>query len=155
MHLYTPGLIDSAPRGFRKATVARILLADTDLASRLTLKSLLCTAGYAVDGAATCSEAIRKLDRNEYQLVLADLRKDSEEAGARLLSYARQKEFRPATALISSDLSETWRQQGAGNPTASVVRMSNENISYLLGRVADLIGDRADRRIRRSLQRVI
>jgi hypothetical protein len=35
----------------------------------------------------------------------------------------------------------------------SVVRMSDANVSYLLARVAELIGDRADRRIQRSLRR--
>ena len=90
----------------RKRNVARVLLADTDLASRLILKTLLTTAGYAVDGAASGSEAIAHLDAREYQLVLADLRAESGEAGPRLLAYARQKEFRPATALISSRMSE-------------------------------------------------
>src|SRR4051812_10938276 len=87
----------------RKRRVARVLLADTGLASRLTLKSILSTAGYAVSGAATGAEAVSKLDEREYQLVLADLRSESEEAGPRLLAYARQKDFHPATALIASD----------------------------------------------------
>src|SRR5580693_9904132 len=86
--------------------VAKVLLADSDLASRLTLKSLLGKAGYAVAGAASAAEAISKLDAHQFQLVLADLRSESEEAGPSLLSYARQKEYRPATALIASDMSE-------------------------------------------------
>lgn len=134
--------------------LARILLADAELASRLTLKSLFSTAGYTVDGAATVNEAIGKLDTNEYELVLADLRTDSEGAGARLLSYARQKAFCPATALISSDLCETNSDPSADSSPEQVVRMSNENISYLLGRVADLIGERADRLMFRSVVRV-
>ena len=130
--------------------VARVLLADSDLASRLALKTLLATAGYAVECAASASEAIARLDTSEYQLVLADLRTESDESGARLLAYARQKEFRPATALISSKLSEM--DSGNGDCEAvsggGVVRMSNENVSYLLARVADLISRRADRRMR-------
>ena len=86
--------------------VAKVLLADSDLASRLTLKSLLGKAGYGVEGAASAAEAISKLDAHQYQLVLADLRTESEDAGPSLLAYARQKEYRPATALISSALSE-------------------------------------------------
>src|ERR1700678_317753 len=93
----------------RKRSVARVLLADTGLAFRLTLKSILSTAGYAVSGAATAAEALGKLDENEYQLVLADLRAESEDAGPQLLAYARQKEFRPATALMASELCETRR----------------------------------------------
>ncbi len=133
--------------------VARVLLADSDLPSRLALKSLLATAGYAVDCAATSGEAIARLDAEEYQLVLADLRNESEGSGAGLLAYARQKDFRPATALLTSDLRElepTVAEQAAED---SVVKMSDENVSFLLVRIAELIGDRADRRMRRALAR--
>ncbi len=138
----------------KKRRVARVLLADTGLASRLTLKSILSAAGYAVSGAATGAEAIGKLDEHEYQLVLADLRSESDEAGPQLLAYARQKDFQPATALLASDLRETGVRDAALERSSSgngAVHMSNENIFYLLGRVAELIGRRADRRIRQSL----
>jgi len=133
--------------------VARVLLADSDLASRLALKSLLVTAGYAVECAANASEAIDRLDKSEYQLVLADLRTESADSGERLLAYARQKEFQPATALIFSKLSEidgafNYRESVSDPVSDSVVRMSDDNVSYLLGRVADMIGQRAERRIR-------
>jgi len=148
----SPRQTSSLPFRQRHLNVARILLADTDLASRLTLKSLLLKAGYGVDSAATASEAIGKLDANEYQLVLADLRGESDDAGAGLLAYARQKEFRPATALIISHLSEMNMETGKSESPESVVRMTNENVSYLLASIAELIGHRADRRIRQSLR---
>jgi CheY-like chemotaxis protein len=132
--------------------VAKVLLADSDLASRLTLKSLLGTAGYAVEGAASAAEAISKLDAHQYQLVLADLRSESENAGPALLSYARQKDYRPATALIASDMSEP--ESGITAAADRVVRISNENVSYLLANVAELISLRADRRMRRAKNRV-
>ena len=131
----------------RRLQVARILLADAVPASRLTLKSLLSRAGEGVDCAATTGEALGKLDRNEYQLVLADLRAESEEASAGVLAYARQKDFRPATALLNSDLTGTFPVR------ENVVRISHENISYLLGRIAELIGARADRRLRNRIDR--
>jgi CheY-like chemotaxis protein len=130
--------------------VAKVLLADSDLASRLTLKSLLGKAGYAVAGAASAAEAISKLDSGEYQLVLADLRTESEDAGPSLLSYARQKKYRPATALISSDMSELESESQPAPGSERVVRMSNEDVSNLLANVAELISLRADRRMRRS-----
>jgi CheY-like chemotaxis protein len=143
-----PETISGKPR---KRSVARVLLADTGLASRLTLKSILSTAGYAVSGAASAAEALGKLDEHEYQLVLADLRAESEDAGPQVLAYARQKEFRPATALIASDLCETGRSAFASAPRNRAVHISNENVCYLLGRVAELIGRRADRRIMQDL----
>jgi hypothetical protein len=106
-----------------------------------------------VDEAATASEAVAHLDAQEYQLVLADLRSESDESGPRLLAYARQKEFRPATALISSKLSELDAGISDDFSAESVVRMTNENVSYLLARVAELISHRADRRIMQSLRR--
>jgi CheY-like chemotaxis protein len=133
--------------------VARVLLADSDLASRLTLKSILSTAGYAVDGAATAAEAIGKLDSNEYQLVFADLRSESHEAGQRVLAYARQKDFHPATALIASDMSETGTEPAADDSDERVVSISNDNVSRLLARAAELISQRADRRMRLAERR--
>lgn len=150
----TEAIIDSAAERPVPASshrkVAKVLLADSDLASRLTLKSLLGKAGYAVEGAATAAEAICKLDANQFQLVLADLRTESEDAGPSLLSYARQKEYRPATALISSDMSERTSGKATTPRGDTVVSMSNENVSYLLANVAELISLRADRRMRRT-----
>jgi CheY-like chemotaxis protein len=147
---------DTAPRR-RRQRVARVLLADTALTSRLALKTILSTAGYSVSGAATAAEAVGKLNEGEYQLVLADLRAESDEAGPRLLAYARQKEFRPATALIASDISETTGRVRQGAPLSrsqnSAVHISNENVYHLLDRVAELISQRADRRIKRAFQK--
>jgi CheY-like chemotaxis protein len=131
--------------------VAKVLLVDSDLASRLTLKSVLGKAGYAVEGAASAAEAVFRLDAHEFQLVLADLRTESEEAGPSLLSYARQKNYRPATALITTDMKELGCETEAPD-TDAVVRMSNEDVSNLLANVAELISLRADRRMRRALQ---
>ena len=149
----TEAIIDRAAErpvpASRHRKVAKVLLADSDLASRLTIKSVLGKAGYAVEGAASAAEAISKLDSHQFQLVLADLRTESEDAGPALLSYARQKEYRPATALISSDLSE--RSPGSAKFKGdTMVSISDENVSYLLANIAELISLRADRRMRRA-----
>jgi CheY-like chemotaxis protein len=136
---------DASPKK-RRQRVARVLLADTALTSRLALKSILSTAGYAVSGAATAAEAVGKLNEGE-------LRAESEEAGPRLLAYARQKDFRPATALIASDISETSGLARQGWSQNSAVHISNENVYHLLDRVAELISQRADRRIKRAYLR--
>jgi CheY-like chemotaxis protein len=133
-----------------KRQLARVLLADGDLASRLAIKSLLTAVGYEVQGAASAAEAASRLDETDYQLVLADLRTESDEAGPRLLAYARQKDSRPATALLASDISgQVNEDEGADH----LVHVSNEDISRLLDGVAELISQRADRRIRQSLRR--
>lgn len=141
----------NASESSRSRRVAWVLLADTGLATRLVLKSILSAAGYAVSGAATAAEALGKLDAHEYQLVLADLRAESEDAGPQVLAYARQKEFRPATALLASDLRESEERSFESGSHKRSVHISHENISYLLGSVAELISRRADRRIQQTM----
>ncbi len=138
----TEGLLEITRPARRK--VAKVLLADSDLASRLTLKILLTKAGYAVEGAASAAEAMSRLDAHEFQLVLADLRAESLTAGPALLSFARQKPYRPATALITTDMTgpSTWRDADR------VVSVTNEDVSNFLANVAELISNRADRRMR-------
>jgi DNA-binding NtrC family response regulator len=139
------GLFSAAAQSNIRKRVARVLLADTALPSRLALKSILTTAGYAVSGAATAAEAMSKLDEGEYQLVLADLRAESENAGPGVLAYARQKDFRPATMLFESDMSEAVIPTLEEQP----IHVSNEDVCNLLDRVASLISQRADRRGKR------
>jgi CheY-like chemotaxis protein len=143
--------VNTASEQTRDRRVARVLLADAELATRLTLKSILSTAGYSVSGVATAAEALGKLDTGEYQLVLADLRAESDEAGPQVLAYARQKEFRPATALLASDLSATGSPAPEGGARRSV-HISHENISSFLSGVAELISRRADRRMKRMMK---
>ena len=75
---------------------------DDDVASRLTLQTLLRAGGYSVDVASSAAEAIEKLDSGEYVLVLSDLGMKSPEEGLEVLAYARRKEYRPATASWNS-----------------------------------------------------
>ncbi len=126
--------------------LARVLLVHGDLASRLTLRTLLQAGGYAVDVAATPAEALTKLDSGRYDLVLSDHEFGSRPAGRTVLAYARVKDYRPATALITSDeLTLKRRYQSRRRPMMAIY---TENVPTLLGKVADLIGLRACRRYR-------
>ena len=131
----------------KRPIIAHILLADSDLTSRLTLSTLLTAGGYAVDSAASTSEAIDHLDNREYQLVLADLRAESGDAGQRILAYARQKCYRPATALVTSSL-------GSEPAGESSIAVEDEDVSKMLDRVAELIGLRVSRRVNRRMAKV-
>src|SRR6478752_10563479 len=82
--------------------LARVLLVDDDMTSRLTLKTVLEAGGYAVDSAASAAEAVGKLDESQYELVLSDLQMESPEAGLKVLAHARLMEYKPATALITA-----------------------------------------------------
>ena len=83
----------------RALDLAPVLLVDDDVASRLTLQTLLRAGGYCVDVASSAAEAIEKLDTSQYVLVLSDLGMKSSE-GLEVLAYARRKEYRPATLLL-------------------------------------------------------
>jgi hypothetical protein len=99
-----------------------------------------------VDVAASASEAFGKLDSRKYALVLSE---QGIEALGGVLAYARVKEYRPATALITSyHNGGAWRPSEDGEQQVSV---SAEDVSSLLSKVADLIGVRASRRFRRTV----
>lgn len=131
--------------------VARVLLADDNPASRLTLQTVLEAGGYRVDAAASAAEAVGLLDKSEYSLVLSDLAMESPEAGLKVLAHARMKEYRPATALVTSWNSE---EPGGQDPSRGKVKMLIEpqNVPELLGHVANLISRRASRRVARGLR---
>jgi CheY-like chemotaxis protein len=126
--------------------LARVLLVDDDPASRLTLKTVLQAGGYAVDSAASAAEAVGKMDEHEYELVLSDLQMESPDAGLKVISHARIKEYKPATALV-----KTYSNREIGNQRGSFL-IAGENIPELLSMVAALISDRAQRRVYRELR---
>jgi CheY-like chemotaxis protein len=132
----------------RGLDLARVLLVDDDLTSRLTLQTVLEAGGYHVDAAASAAEAVNKLDEREYELVLSDLRMESPEAGLKVLAHARMMDYKPATAIIT-----TYRNSKRGSRTAAgTVLIEPEDLPGLLSRVADLISERATRRVERELR---
>ncbi len=132
----------------RGLELARVLLVDDDLTSRLTLQTVLEAGGYQVDGAASAAEAIGKLEEQEYELVLSDLRMESPEAGLKVLAHARLMEYKPATAIVTTYQPARSRSRtGAGT-----VLIAPEDLPGLLSRVADLISERATRKVERELR---
>jgi CheY-like chemotaxis protein len=129
----------------RALDLARVLLVHGELAPRLALRTILQAGGYSVDVAATPSEAISKLDEGRYELVLSDAEFGSRPAGRNVLAYARVKDYRPATALVTSYEPSQNHRPRRGKHHISVY---TENLPNLLGEVAELIGMRASRRYR-------
>jgi CheY-like chemotaxis protein len=125
--------------------LARVLLVHGELAPRLALQTILQASGYSVDAAASPSEALAKLDEGEYELVLIDAALGSRAACGRVLAYARIKDYRPATALITSSQPAIEHRSG---PHGHEVSVHTENLPGLLEDVAELIGLRAKRRLR-------
>jgi hypothetical protein len=126
--------------------LARVLIVHDDLAPRLTLRTLLEAGGYAVDMAGTPAEAMAKLDKRSYELVLSACADELDPIRGDLLTYARVKEYRPATARIIFDESPGCKTGYRPNSFA----VHTEDVPLLLGKVADLIAHRASRRYRPS-----
>lgn len=133
----------------RALSLAPVLLVDDDVASRLTLRTLLRAGGYTVDVASSAAEAIEKMDAGEYVLVLSDLGMKSPEEGLKVLAYARHKDYKPATATVTASASQAPR----GRETDIVVE--TEDVPSLLTKVADLIGLRAMRRVQRQVRQTL
>lgn len=134
----------------RGLDLARVLLVDDDLTSRLTLQTVLEAGGYRVDAAASAAEAVSLLDDQEYELVLSDLRMESPEAGLKVLAHARMMDYKPATALITTY--HNSRSRSGSRSTAGTVLIEPEDLPGLLSRVADLVSERATRRVERELR---
>ncbi|HML17233.1 MAG TPA: response regulator [Bryobacteraceae bacterium] len=127
--------------------LARVLLVDDDPASRLTLKTVLEAGGYNVDAAASAAEAVGKLEEGEYELVLSDLQMESPEAGLKVIAHARMMDYKPATALIT-----TYQNGKTAAHGQRSMLIKPEDIPGLLSKVADLISQRATRRLERELR---
>ena len=134
----------------RSLDLARVLLVESDVASRLTLQTLLQACGYAVDVAASAAEAVGKLDESVYELVLIDSHMESPDAGRGVLAYARRKEYKPATALIHKHRDGSARNDRRKSSRRMLVE--TEDVSTFLGKVAELISLRATRRSERALR---
>jgi CheY-like chemotaxis protein len=126
--------------------MARVLLVDDDPTSRLTLQTVLQAGGYHVDAAASFAEAVGKLEEQEYQLVLSDLQLESPEAGLKVLAHAKMMDYKPATAIV------TTYQASKPLPSKAHMLIKPEDIPELLGKVANLISDRAARKMRREMR---
>jgi CheY-like chemotaxis protein len=126
--------------------LARVLVVDDDPTSRLTLQTVLKAGGYRVDSAASAAEAVGKLEEQEYELVLSDLQMESPEAGLKVLAHARMMDYKPATAIVTSSVTR--------EPHADKMRMlvKPEDLPGLLAKVANLISQRAARKVAREMR---
>lgn len=93
----------------------RILLVDDEVAVLLTMKAVLEISGFEVHTAASAREGIMQLHKHEYQMVITDMRMESDEAGAEIIQAARSAACHPAVALLTAFpvADEDWQEMGA------------------------------------------
>ena len=93
----------------------RILLVDDELAILLTLRAVLEMNGFEVDTAASAREAERKMKGGVFEMVITDMRMESETAGYEVIRAARLQAYDPATAILTAypSLGNEWQIEGA------------------------------------------
>ena len=69
----------------------RILLVDDDLTVLLTLKAVLELNGFKVDTASSTTEAFSRLESCVYQMVITDLKMETDDAGLEVIRAARRQ----------------------------------------------------------------
>ena len=93
----------------------RILLVDDEVAVLLTLKAVLEISGFDVDTAASAREGKSRLKTRQYEMVITDMRMESDEAGREVIVAARTAPYHPAVALLTAFpvAEEDWQEMGA------------------------------------------
>jgi DNA-binding response OmpR family regulator len=80
----------------------RILLVDDELTILLTLKAVLEISGFDVETAASAREGRSKIKSHEYDMVITDMRMESESAGLEVVQAAKKAPYHPAVAMLTA-----------------------------------------------------
>lgn len=125
----------------------RILLVDDELAILLTLKAILEINGFEVDTAASAKEGIARLSGNSYQMVITDMRMETETAGYDVIREAKKQDYDPAVAILTAFplLGSDWKEEGADS---MLVKPMNTN--DLLRQIEALLVNHEDKRQERQ-----
>ena len=93
----------------------RVLLVDDEVAVLLTMKAVLEISGFEVDTATSAHEGRSKIRTREYQMVITDMRMESDAAGREVIQAARTAAYHPAVALLTAFPVEQddWMEMGA------------------------------------------
>ena len=126
----------------------RILLADDELAILLTLKAILEMNGFEVETAASAKEAEQKLSSAQFDLVITDMRMETETAGYEVIRAARKQSYNPATAILTAypSLGTEWKSHGAQSLLVKPV-----NTHDLLRQIEALLVTHQDQKSRKTV----
>lgn len=138
----------------------RILLVDDDLAVLLTLKAVLELHGFEVETAGSSAEALARMESGVYQMVISDLRMETEDSGLEVLRAAHRQAYDPATALLTAYPpsgehwggetrdGETRRKQDWGGENSDSLLIKPLGTGDLLRQVEALLVRHADKQLR-------
>jgi CheY-like chemotaxis protein len=91
-----------------------LLVVDDEPSIQLTLKTLLEIYGFQVDTATSAAEAIAKLKVGCYEMVITDLRMESDDSGFQVARAAAETDYQPAVAVLTAFplLAQDWKKHG-------------------------------------------
>ena len=126
----------------------RVLLVDDEVTVLLTMKAVLEISGFDVDTAASAREAKSRIKLREYQMIITDMRMESDAAGREVIQAARTAPYHPAVALLTAyPLSEgDWQDMGADKmlvkpmATAMLIRQIETLMDNHAAKLARLAG---------------
>jgi DNA-binding response OmpR family regulator len=93
----------------------KVLLVDDEVTVLLTMKAVLEISGFDVDTAASAREGKSKIKLREYQMVITDMRMESDASGREVIQAARTAPYHPAVALLTAFPvgEDDWEEMGA------------------------------------------
>jgi DNA-binding response OmpR family regulator len=93
----------------------RVLLVDDEVAVLLTMKAVLEISGFDVDTATSAHEGKSKIRSREYQMIITDMRMESDASGREVIHAARTAPYHPAVALLTAFPvdDDAWQEMGA------------------------------------------
>ena len=125
----------------------RILLVDDEIAILLTLRAILEMNGFEVDTAASAREAERKMKSGVFEMVITDMRMESETAGYNVIRLARRQPYDPATAILTAypSLGNEWQMEGAHSLLVKPL-----NTEELVRQLESLLITHQDQKVRKA-----
>ena len=80
----------------------RVLLVDDEVTVLLTMKAVLEISGFDVDTATSAREGKARIRKKEYEMIITDMRMESDAAGREVIHAARTASYHPAVALLTA-----------------------------------------------------
>lgn len=105
----------------------RILLVDDELTILLTLKAVLEISGFEVETAASAREGRTKIRTHTYDMVITDMRMESESAGLEVVQAAKKASYQPAVAMLTAFPmpNPDWSDDGIESADTMLVKPMN------------------------------
>ena len=120
-------------------TGSSILVVDDDPSVLAMLRAVLQSEGHRITTAASAGEARKKLETSSFDMVMTDMRMETDTAGFDVVRAASRRPERPAIAILTAYpmLEGQWREVGA-----DAGLMKGMPVAQLTAKVAQLLAER-------------